>query len=163
MAWHLNKYVTNEFNFHASVSIDTVLYTYKIRAYDIEYSLGTCLLARDGRTLVFCSLTFPYKLFGCLRLLLVWHLYVTLIFPSLDLSFDIQEMLFRMHWVFLCVYWPPSRVVCTNREVVVFQHLTGTTPGLGSVPYCYISNYLSCPTLPAPHATQFPSKGASDS
>ena len=35
MDWHLYKHVINASNVCASVSIDTKLYKYKIRAYDI--------------------------------------------------------------------------------------------------------------------------------
>ena len=42
------KYATNVFNLHASVSINTKLYTCKIRTYDINYFSGVCLTARVG-------------------------------------------------------------------------------------------------------------------
>ena len=50
--WHLYEYVTNIFNMCVSVSVDTKLYTCKIRAYDIEYIFNACILARDGSVLV---------------------------------------------------------------------------------------------------------------
>ena len=63
----------------------------------------------------------------------------------------------------VCVYCPLDRVLCLNHEVVVFQPLTETTTGLGSVAYCYIDNSISCPSSPAPHINRFPSKWASES
>ena len=44
MAWHLYKHVTNAFNVRESVSIETKVYTYEIRAYDISYLSDMCLL-----------------------------------------------------------------------------------------------------------------------
>ena len=52
MAWNSNKYVRNDFNVHASVSIDNTLYVCKIHAYDIEYLSGPCLFERVGYALV---------------------------------------------------------------------------------------------------------------
>ena len=48
-SWQLNKYITNDFNFYASVSINTKLYMWKIHVYGIEYLSGNFLLARVGR------------------------------------------------------------------------------------------------------------------
>ena len=58
-------------------------------------------------------------------------------------------------YIYVCVYWPPVRVVCPIHEEVAFQPQTGTTPGISSVAYCYVANYLSLPTPPAPHAAKF--------
>ena len=43
-SWHFYKYVTNAFNVRASVSIDTKLYTCKMRSNDMEFFLACAFL-----------------------------------------------------------------------------------------------------------------------
>ena len=52
IAWNLYKHVTNSFNVHEIFSIDTKLYTCEVRAYNMEYLSGACLIARVGRASV---------------------------------------------------------------------------------------------------------------
>ena len=59
----------------------------------------------------------------------------------------------------VCPYWPPSRVVFPNHEVVVLKTWTGNTPLLGSITYCCVANYLSHPAPPTCRAARFPSWG----
>ena len=58
----LYENVTNIFNMHASVSIETILYTWKVHVYKIEYLSRACLLERIGCALVVHELILPKRL-----------------------------------------------------------------------------------------------------
>ena len=64
------------------------------------------------------------------------------IFFWIELRHPIPQIPLR----FLFVTWPPFCEVCTNHEVEMFQHRTGTSTELGSVAIVNLISNLSCPT-----------------
>ena len=66
--------------------------------YDIDYLSGTCVIVRVGHALLVCSINYPNTLLGYFSHLQVLHPPEPLLSTYLVLSFDIQEMIFRMNY-----------------------------------------------------------------
>ena len=74
------------------------IYKCKIRAYDIEYFSGACLLAPVGHALVVCKLILSNALLSCLSRLQFWQPSETLISLSLVWHFSLQAAIFWAHY-----------------------------------------------------------------